>query len=207
MRISINKSVLHKRRNQLNNYLKVLPALDLKRKQLTAELNRTDKQLDQSAERIAQTSREASKSNPMLAYTAIDLDNLVTVKGVQIKEKSLLGTQVPELQQIEFKVRDYGVLSKPHWVDAAVEQLQVLIRMDVEMRILQEKKARLQRAVKRAIQRVNLLDKLLIPKARADIKIIGVALADAERASVIRSKIAKSRLVQKRPGEGSGEWE
>ena len=133
----------------------------------------------------------------MLAYTAIDLESLVTVTRVHVMEKNLLGTQVPQLQQIEFKVREYGVLSKPHWVDAAVEQLQVLIRMDVALRILQEKKVRLERAVKRAVQRVNLLDKLLIPRAQADIKAIGVALADAERAAVVRSKIAKSRLVKR----------
>jgi V/A-type H+-transporting ATPase subunit D len=204
-RLSINKSVLHKRRRQLNNYRKVLPSLDLKRKQLTAELNRAKKQLERSAETIASASRDAAKSNPMLAYTAIDLENLVTVKRVHIKEKNLLGTQVPELHQIEFSVRDYGVLSKPHWVDAAVDQLQALIRLDVEMRILREKRVRLERAVKRAIQRVNLLDKLLIPRARADIKTIGVVLADTERAAVVRSKIAKSRLVKKWSGEEQGE--
>lgn len=145
---------------------------------------------------MAHTAREMAKNNPMLSYTDIDLNNLVTVKRVRVKEKNLLGTQVPELQQVEFAVRDYGILSKPHWVDAAVDQLQVLMRMDVEMRLLQEKITRLQRAVKRAIQRVNLLDKLLIPRAEADIKTIGVVLADAERAAVVRSKIAKSRLVK-----------
>lgn len=193
-RMSINKSVLHKRRHQLNNYLKALPSLDLKRKQLTAELNRTRKQLEQSVEIIVKTAREAAKNNPMLAYTAIDLDNLVTVKRVHIKEKNLLGTKVPELQQLEFAVREYGILSKPHWVDAAVASLHVLIRMDVEKRILEEKRNCLERAVKRAIQRVNLLDKLLIPKAQAEIKAISVALADAERSAVVRSKIAKTRL-------------
>lgn len=203
-RLSINKSVLHKRRRQLNNYLKVLPSLDLKRKQLTAELNRVRKQLEQSAENIVKTAREAAKSNPMLAYTAINLDNLVTVKRVHIREKNLLGTQVPELHQIEFTVRDYGILSKPHWVDAAVDSLHVLIRMDVEKRILQEKRNRLERAVKRAIQRVNLLDKLLIPRAQVDIKTISVALADAERAAVVRSKIAKSRLVNSLRKQGVG---
>jgi V/A-type H+-transporting ATPase subunit D len=196
-RISINKSVLHKRRNQLNNYRKVLPSLDLKRKQLTAELHRANKQLEQKAQSIDETARNAAKNNPMLAYTAIDLENLVTLKRVQIIEKNVLGTSVPQLHQIEFKVGHYGILSKPHWVDAAVEQLKVLIRMDVELRILQEKKNRLQRAVKRAIQRVNLLDKLLIPNAQADIKTIGVALADTERAAVVRSKIAKARLDKK----------
>jgi V/A-type H+-transporting ATPase subunit D len=196
-RVSINKSVLHKRRNQLDNYRKVLPSLDLKRQQLTAELLRAKKQLEQSTDAIAQVSREAAKKNPMLAYTAINLENLVTVTHVHITEKNLLGIQVPELRHIEFKIREYGILSKPHWVDAAVDQLQVLIRMDVDLRILQEKKDRLERAVKRAVQRVNLLDKLLIPQARADIKTIGVALADAERAAVVRSKIAKARLSKK----------
>jgi V/A-type H+-transporting ATPase subunit D len=196
--LSINKSELHKRRNQLNIYRKVLPSLDLKRQQLTAQLIRAKRDLEEQKQSMLQASRDAAKINPMLANRNIHLENLVSVKRVAISETNLLGTQLPELQDLEFQVRDYGILSKPHWVDAAVVQLQQLIRMDVELKVLKEKKSRLQRAVKRAIQRVNLLEKLLIPRAQADIQKIGIALADAERAAVVRSKIAKARHYEKR---------
>ncbi len=47
-------------------------------------------------------------------------------------------------------------------------------------------------------QRVNLFDKVLIPQTRENIKRIRIALSDAERAAVVRSKIAK----KKRAAEG-----
>jgi V/A-type H+-transporting ATPase subunit D len=40
-------------------------------------------------------------------------------------------------------------------------------------------------------QRVNLFEKVLIPKTEANIQRIRVSLSDAERASIVRAKIAK----------------
>jgi V/A-type H+-transporting ATPase subunit D len=42
-------------------------------------------------------------------------------------------------------------------------------------------------------QRVNLFEKVLIPRARKSIQRIRVYLSDEERAAVVRSKIAKRK--------------
>ena len=42
-------------------------------------------------------------------------------------------------------------------------------------------------------QRFNLFDKVLIPRARDNIRRIAIYLADAERAAVVNSKIAKRK--------------
>ena len=59
-----------------------------------------------------------------------------------------------------------------------------------------ERVARLGQAVRRTTQRVNLFDKVLIPTAQGNIKRIQVAMADAERAAVVRSKISKGKREQ-----------
>ncbi len=56
----------------------------------------------------------------------------------------------------------------------------------------------LEEAVRKATQRVNLVEKVLIPRSRAHIKKIRIYLSDEERAAVVRSKIAK----KKRAAEG-----
>ena len=48
-------------------------------------------------------------------------------------------------------------------------------------------------AVRRITQRVNLFEKVLIPQADTNIQRIQIYLADAERAAVVRSKIAKAK--------------
>ena len=42
-------------------------------------------------------------------------------------------------------------------------------------------------------QRFNLFDKVLIPRTRTNIRKISIYLADAERAGVVKSKIAKRK--------------
>lgn len=49
--------------------------------------------------------------------------------------------------------------------------------------------------MRRVTQRVNLFEKVLIPKAEENIRRITIFLSDQERAAVVRSKIAKSREV------------
>ncbi len=51
-------------------------------------------------------------------------------------------------------------------------------------------------AVKRIAQRMNLFEKILIPTAKQNILKISIYLGDAERASVITSKLAKQKQKQ-----------
>lgn len=46
-------------------------------------------------------------------------------------------------------------------------------------------------AAKVVSQRVNLFERVLIPKTEANIQRIRIALSDSERSSIVRAKIAK----------------
>ena len=56
-----------------------------------------------------------------------------------------------------------------------------------------ERVARLNQQVRRITQRVNLFEKVLIPRARENIKRIHIGLGEQERSAVVRSKIAKKK--------------
>ena len=47
--------------------------------------------------------------------------------------------------------------------------------------------------MRKVTQRVNLFEKVLIPRTREQIRRIRIYLSDAERAAVVRSKIAKRK--------------
>jgi V/A-type H+/Na+-transporting ATPase subunit D len=74
--------------------------------------------------------------------------------------------------------------------DAAEQRTQVLVATE-RVRILKYQE-------KRVTQRVNLFDKILIPNARRNIQRIQIFLGDAERAAVVRSKIAKAKQARQR---------
>src|SRR5260370_1395253 len=71
--------------------------------------------------------------------------------------------------------------------------------LDLKRRQLlaEQEKARLERrellasSAKVISQRVNLFERVLIPKTEADVQRIRVYLSDSERASIVRAKIAK----------------
>jgi V/A-type H+-transporting ATPase subunit D len=83
-------------------------------------------------------------------------------------------------------------------VDRLVEELTRMLELQVRLAVQQRRAARLDAAVRKVTQRVNLFEKVLIPRARDNIRRIRIYLGDAERAAVVRSKIAK----RKRAAEG-----
>ena len=85
------------------------------------------------------------------------------------------------------------MLAKPFWVDFLVELLQKLALLKLRLQNERTRVGRLNDAVRRITQRVNLFDKVLIPQAEKDIHRIKIHLADTERTAVVRSKIAKAK--------------
>jgi V/A-type H+/Na+-transporting ATPase subunit D len=71
--------------------------------------------------------------------------------------------------------------------------LKRLAELRVHLQVRQERVERLDYAARRLTQRVNLFEKVLIPRAIESIRRIVIFLSDQERAAVVRSKIAKQK--------------
>lgn len=194
-RLSLSKSALHHQSRQLKTYQRFLPSLDLKRKQLIAERAKAREAIAASQAQLDDMQQGIGEGIPMLADHALGLDALVILEGVELGEENLLGTRLPVLREVRVKPRDYSFLTRPHWVDRVQGELNRAIELRLMMQVQQERLARLELAVQKITQRVNLFDKVLIPKTRENIRKIGIFLADNERAAVVRAKIAKSRRV------------
>lgn len=192
-RLALNKSTMHKRREQLKLYRRVLPSLDLKRQQLTAELNRMKAEEEALRHEFDATLIDAGERLPMLADTTMDLQGLLEVEAVELSEENLLGVKLPRLDRLQTRVRNYSLLAKPHWVDVVVDRLRQVAELQLRLEVAAERVRRTDHAVRRLTQRVNLFDKVLIPQARDDIQRIRIFLGDLERAAVVRSKLAKSK--------------
>ena len=78
------------------------------------------------------------------------------------------------------------------------ETLELRIQMQVE----QERLQLLEIAVRRITQRVNLFEKVLVPRTRENIRQIRIYLSDSERAAVVRAKIAKKKQQRARSASG-----
>lgn len=193
MTVAINKTSLKQQRDQLEMYLRFLPSLEMKRQQLIAEYQRACGQLAMTEQETRDVHESHRGLYALLGASEQDISGLVRVASVEVAQENVLGTYLPVLIEVRFQVTEYSMLAKPFWVDLVVELLQRLGRLKVRENIERERGQRLKSALRRITQRVNLFEKVLVPQTRENIQRIRVHLADAERAAVVRSKIAKAK--------------
>jgi len=192
-RLRASKQTLSRRRAELALYRRVLPSLDLKRRQLTLEHERARRALAEARAELARFEQAVGERLPMLADGRVHVEGLLDVRGVVTGEENLLGVRLPRLERIELARTAYARLAKPAWVDVAVEALEEAVRHRLQVAVQVRRVAALHAAMRRLTQRVNLFERVLIPGAVDDIKRIRIQLDDLEREAVIRSKIAKRR--------------
>ena len=197
-RLQLNKSSLARQAKNLRTYQRFLPSLDLKRQQLTAERVKAARALAATRKEIEEFRKDAGREVPMLANGDVDLSELVTVTGVELGSENLVGTTLPVLQHVALETRPYAYLAKPYWVDVAAAKLRHMLELRIRVQVEERRLALLEEAVKTITQRVNLFDKVLIPKAKANIKRIKIYLSDEEMAAVVRSKISKRKHAERR---------
>ncbi len=193
-KIRLSKNELAHQRNNLKRYQKLLPSLDLKRRQLTVELARSRKELDETRAAVDALETKIGEELPMVAFTEIDVDGLVTREAFELGEENVVGTRLPVLERIDCKVADYSTLGKPAWVDVLVDRLRDDAEQRTRVQVAEERVRLLQQAVRRTTQRVNLFERILIPQSKEAIKRIMIYLGDQERSAVANSKLTKAKI-------------
>jgi len=192
---ALNKSALHRESRRLKAFRQFVPALDLKRKQILAARQQSRKLIAAQREELAGIAAGVGEQLPMLAQSGLDLHELVQVSGVEVDRVNLVGIELPLLRHIEIDRRQHSRLALPAWVDRALDLAERRLQLELECSVERERLSRLEAALRKTTQRLNLFDKVLIPRAEHHIRRIRIALSDAERAGVVRAKIAKGKRM------------
>ncbi len=191
-RLRMTKAVLTARRQDLSTYLRALPSLELKRRQLLAELTAERAECERLDARIEALERDAEAVAPA-AEEAETLDGLMRIVRIVETRRARLGLSLPVLGGVEWSMTDYSLADRPPWVDGALEIARAIAEATLERRFARDRAAVLNEALARSTQRINLLQQRLVPEARRDIARIVVFLADGERTAVARAKLARRR--------------
>jgi V/A-type H+/Na+-transporting ATPase subunit D len=194
--LSLNKSSLQQERGKLQLFERFLPSLDLKRQQLTAESKKAMQVLAEAEEGADKASRSLAGLLPILGSATMKLSGLVRIRRVDLSEEDVLGVSLPALRGVEFDMVDYSLLATPFWIDNLVTCLKEVVTYRIRLNVYRERVSRMQTAVRRITQRVNLFDKVLIPNAKRNMARIEIFLADVGRAAVVTSKIAKAKRAR-----------
>ena len=192
-RLALNKSSLQKERRKLANFERFLPSLDLKRRQLMMERAKASAELQSAEVALERFLDGIGELLPMLSNREVDLTDLVRVSGLTHDVENVVGTRLPRLTGFDVELKTYSRLGRPQWVDGVAARLKECVALNLRVRFGRRRLEILQQAVRRITQRVNLFEKVLIPRTRESIRYIRIYLGDAERAAVVRSKVAKKK--------------
>jgi len=192
-RLAANKSTLKDQRDKLKLYGKFLPSLEMKKQQLLTEFQKAQVELKEAEQETEQLAASLGELMKPLGASRMDLRGLVTIDSVVVEEENMVGARLPVAREVKFRTAEYSTLAKPFWVDFLVESLQRMCTERVHLLVRRERVRRLNLQVRRITQRVNLFAKVLIPKAKENVKRIRIGLAEDERSAVVRSKIAKRK--------------
>ncbi len=194
-KIKHTKNELKAQRDALKRFERYLPTLQLKKQQLQIEVRQIEARLREKEEEARQT-REHLDQWVALFSQDPPLAEYLTVKRLVRGVGNIAGVDIPVLHDLEFDRRVPDLFRTPSWWDDALNVLETLVQQQIELQIIREQHARLAEELRTTSQRVNLFEKVKIPEARENIRVIKVFLGDQQTASVVRSKIAKNKTTE-----------
>lgn len=197
MAVKLTKNELKAQKDALKRFERYLPTLQLKKQQLQSVMLQLSAQLD------ALEARRAAAIDGLDDWVAVfsenrtmerKLQDLVEPESVICGEENIAGVIVPVFRALQFREIDYDPGDYPLWVDTAVVKLQEIAGLDAEAKTLRRRAELLEQELRVTSQRVNLFEKVKIPEAKENIRVISIYLGDQQTAAVVRGKIAKNKL-------------
>lgn len=103
---------------------------------------------------------------------------------------------MPVFRELSFEDICYDVADYPLWVDTAAVRLREIARLERSGKDPPPQVELLEQELRSTAQRVNLFEKVKIPEAKENIRVIGIYLGDQQTSAVVRGKIAKKKLQE-----------
>lgn len=197
--VRFTKIELKNQRDRLKLLGQYLPSLKLKKLMLQAEVNKV-------AEELRQREADYEKAYAwVLSYAEIfsdisvyDLMESVIVETVITDQENIAGADTPIFKEVIFAKAEGLLFNRPLWVDEAVHLLRELIKIKEKVKIVQKKKEILEKELREISIRVNLFEKVLIPRTEDLIHQIQIFLADVDLQAIAQAKMAKTKLLRKK---------
>ncbi len=193
--VKLTKNELRNQQNQLMQLEKYLPTLQLKKAMLQLQVHDVRTEIAQLQEQENKQHQYVQGFSGLLAtQTSIDPLKAVVIEKVSKRYDNIAGTEIPFFEGITFADFKYNLFETPAWVDGAIVGLRELVTMHQRVMIGQEQLQALEKELREVSIRVNLFEKILIPRATEYIRVIKVSLADQQLAAVARAKVAKKKI-------------
>ena len=193
IKFQYNKTSLQELNKQLKTRQRALPVLKNKEAALRTEVKKARQEIKQLEERLGGLVREYEG----MARLWAEFDpSLVGVSGVKMGAKKIAGVSTPMLSEVDFEMKEFSFFNQPHWFMDGIEILKTLARIGIEKQVAIRRMQLLEKARKKATQKVNLYEKNQIPAFESAILKIKRFMEDEENLAKSAQKILKNRQQQ-----------
>ncbi len=200
--VKFTKTELRVQQLKLDRLRKYLPTLQLKKAMLQMEVNQAQSEIEILIGEFAASQEKVGKYSALLTErSATDLFSAVKVHQVDRKNENVAGVDIPNFEKIVFEPAAYSLFDTPLWFESAILGIKELITIREKIKIAQEKKQALEKELREVSIRVNLFEKILIPRALENIKKIKIFLGDQQLAAVSQAKVAKKKILMRNQGK------
>lgn len=197
--IKLTKNELRTQQRKLFQLEKYLPTLQLKKAMLQTEIVQALAEIEVCERLYASSQKKVEAFAALFSEpVGIPLEGIAKVQEVRKRYENIAGVEVPLFVGIEFESVEYDPFDTPPWLGAATLQLRAVIEAKARRVIALEKKEALEKELRMVSIRVNLFEKILIPRALGNIKKIRIFLGDQDLAAVSRAKAAKKKIEEKK---------
>ncbi len=199
MTLKLTKNELRNQQTRLSQFLAFLPTLQLKKAMLQFEVSAASMEISRLIEEMRLVRHQVEEFAPfLLEKVEVNLISYADVIHVKKQYENIAGVEIPIFDSIVFRDPEYALFDTPVWTDQATETLREFATAREKISIAEEKKRALEKELRAVSIRVNLFEKILIPRSQQNIKKIRIFLSDQQLSLVAQAKVAKKKIAMKK---------
>ncbi len=194
--VKLTKTELRVQQVKLNRLQKYLPTLQLKKAMLQVEVVQASTELEIMLEEFATAEEKVAKYAALFTDRGVsDLFSAIKISRIETLHENIAGVDILVFQNLVFEPAQYSLFDTAPWFESAIRGVKELITIREKIRLIEEKKEALEKELREVSIRVNLFEKILIPRSQSNIKKIKIFLGDQQLAAVSQSKVAKKKIL------------
>ncbi|MFW5827004.1 MAG: V-type ATP synthase subunit D, partial [Alkalispirochaeta sp.] len=150
--VKLTKNELKKQKDALKRFERYLPTLQLKKQQLQMVI----RQVEQEYENLVREKDRLRKDLMQwvgVFNDGIDVTPYAEVEKITTSTGNIAGIDIPVFEELQFVDRRWDVVGMPVWVDAGIEALRSVLKLDAELQVLRVQLHRLEDELRVTTQR------------------------------------------------------
>lgn len=195
----LTKTELRTQQTRLIQFQRYLPTLQLKKAMLQFEVGLVQLEIEKLKEEWAAHWKNVQSFSPFLVEkVAVNLSQYAEILHVKKQYENVAGVEIPIFKKVIFREPEYFLFDTPVWTERATALLRELVTAREKINVAEEKRRALEKELREVSIRVNLFEKVLIPRAHENIKKIRIFLGDQQLAAVAQAKVAKRKILERK---------